>query len=156
MPFLRDALQSAQDRSYLIPCYHVALFPTYYGYDQDHPTAGRKYWTPLFDEFNVPVAFEHHDHVFKRSKPIRAGEIDPTGTVYLGDGGMGKEAREVKNAGAWYLEKAEQRSHFWLADISPTSMQCDAIDVSGLPFDSITFVPRKESVAAKVKGPAQL
>lgn len=148
VPFLREALSSAADRPYLIADYHVSLFPTNNSYDQDHPTAGRKHWVPLFDEFDLTVAFEHHDHAFKRSKPMRGGKVDPEGTVYLGDGGMGQEVREAKNAGAWYFEKAEGRSHFWIADITAESMHCKAIDENGVVFDETTFSPRAAAVAA--------
>ncbi len=146
VPYLREALDSADAYEYLIADYHVALFPTHNSFDQDHPTAGRKHWQPLFDEFDVSVAFEHHDHAFKRTKPIIGGEPNPEGTVYLGDGAMGVEAREVKNAESWYLAKAEQRAHFWLADITSEAMTCQAIDEHGVSFDSVSFAPRANVV----------
>lgn len=141
-PHLREALESGNDKAFLLADYHVALFPTYNSYDQDHPTLGRKLWMPIFDEFHLSAAFEHHDHAFKRTKPIRGGEVAEGGTVYLGDGGMGEPAREIKNAGAWYLDKAEQRSHFWLVDFSPQQMHCQAVDVDGKVFDEVILQPR--------------
>ena len=50
--------------------------------------AGYVHWGPLFDTYHLFCAFEHHDHTFKRSQPIKDGKINKFGTVYLGDGGL--------------------------------------------------------------------
>ena len=51
----------------------------------------RKNWVPLFDKHNIDLVLEHHDHTFKRTHPMRGGEVDEkTGIVYLGDGSWGK------------------------------------------------------------------
>ncbi len=145
VPFLRQALTEGASLPYLIADYHVALYPTHNSHDQDHPTAGRKHWVPLFDEHDLTVAFEHHDHAFKRTKPLHAGKVDPQGVVYLGDGCMGQEAREVKNADAWHFEKTGQEEHFWLADVTAESLHCRAIDEHGKTIDEVTFYPRAAS-----------
>ena len=46
---------------------------------------------PLFDKHNIDLVLEHHDHTFKRTHPMRGGEVDEkTGIAYLGDGSWGK------------------------------------------------------------------
>ena len=69
---------------------------------------GREHWLPLFDEYGVTAAFEHHWHVMKVTKPLRNNEVSlffldldgwtrlmtakqvhEGGTVYFGDGGWG-------------------------------------------------------------------
>jgi hypothetical protein len=54
----------------------------------------REHWCPLFDEYGVQLAFEHHDHAYKRTYPIRKGTVDPRGVVYLGDGAWGVTVRK--------------------------------------------------------------
>ena len=50
-----------------------------------------KYWLPLFDRYNVVGAFENHVHQFKRTYPLKNGEVvnDTEGTIYFGDGAWG-------------------------------------------------------------------
>jgi len=50
----------------------------------------RKHWVPLFEKYRVPVVLEHHDHTFKRSKPLIGGSANSNGVLYLGDGSWGK------------------------------------------------------------------
>ena len=51
----------------------------------------RKHWCPLFEKFGVDIVLEHHDHTFKRTRPLTDGSIDEaTGITYLGDGSWGR------------------------------------------------------------------
>jgi hypothetical protein len=50
----------------------------------------RKHWVPLFEKYRVPVVLEHHDHTFKRTKPLVDGAADDNGVLYLGDGSWGR------------------------------------------------------------------
>jgi hypothetical protein len=52
--------------------------------------ANRKHWVPLFEKYRVPVVLEHHDHTFKRTKPLLDGFADKNGVLYLGDGSWGR------------------------------------------------------------------
>mmetsp|Transcript_45830 Transcript_45830/g.115418 ORF Transcript_45830/g.115418 Transcript_45830/m.115418 type:complete len:471 (-) Transcript_45830:104-1516(-) len=50
-----------------------------------------KHWQPVFDEHTLQIAFENHDHAYKRTKPLKDDVVVPVGqgTVYLGDGCIG-------------------------------------------------------------------
>ena len=50
----------------------------------------RTYWVPLFEKYRVPVVLEHHDHTFKRTKPLIGGLSHANGVLYLGDGSWGR------------------------------------------------------------------
>ena len=50
----------------------------------------------LFDRYHLGVVFEHPDYALKRTKPIKAGEIDESSTVYVGDGCFGCQPRWVR------------------------------------------------------------
>src|SRR5262249_9395856 len=46
----------------------------------------RIHWVPLFEKYRVPVVLEHHDHTFKRTKPLINGLANAHAALYLGDG----------------------------------------------------------------------
>jgi hypothetical protein len=62
----------------------------------------RQFWTPLFDQYQVDLVINGHNHVYERTDPIKAGSptgnapigavIDPAtqGTTYVACGGAGK------------------------------------------------------------------
>jgi hypothetical protein len=62
----------------------------------------RQYWTPLFDQFQVDLVINGHNHIYERTDPIKAGApttsapigstISPAtqGTTYVACGGAGK------------------------------------------------------------------
>ena len=59
--------------------------------ENDHQVErdGKYYWVPLFDMYNMTLAFENHSHAFKKSKKLKNGLEDSTGTLYLGEGSWG-------------------------------------------------------------------
>ncbi|MFM1920360.1 MAG: hypothetical protein RLZZ303_1994 [Candidatus Hydrogenedentota bacterium] len=140
--FLRQSLEAVEEKPYIFTTYHVPFYPSHRSYDDSRSIAGREHWQPIFEEYNVSIGFEHHDHTFKRTKPIRGGEVSEDGIVYLGDGSMGVAVRDIKNGDAWYIEKAEEKAHVWVVDIHPEKVQCRAIDHFGQQFDEISFAPR--------------
>jgi len=145
--FLKTSLEAAEGMPFVFATYHVPFYPSHRSYDDSRSEAGRTHWQPLFDAHDLSIGFEHHDHTFKRTKPIRAGEVNPEGTLYLGDGSMGVAVREINNGDAWYIEKAESKAHFWIADISAEKVHCRAVDHFGQQFDEVTVSPRAVPVA---------
>ncbi len=141
--WLRSSLQSAKDMPFIIPFYHVPLYPSHRSFDSGESTEERKYWLPLFDEYEIPVSFEHHDHTFKRTKPLRNGQVSENGTIYLGDGSFGVNPRSIENFSLGYLEKGETRRHFWLVEINKQGLKAQAIDDGGTLFDEVNISPRK-------------
>jgi len=121
-----------------VAIYHCPLYPTVTPYDSSIPKNGRKYMLPIFDKYHLDVAFEQHDHVFKRSKLLYNNQVVndvKNGTLYLGDGSWGIGSKgDVP--GAWYLEKQSAINHVWVVDVNPTSIQSVAIDSKGKTFDS--------------------
>ena len=110
--WLEAILSERQHVPHVFPVYHVPAYPSVRDFDTWTSPEVREFWTPLFDEYGVKIAFEHHDHAYKRTPPIRQGAIDSLGVVYIGDGAWGVEPREVHDANAtWYLEKALSVRH---------------------------------------------
>jgi len=137
--WFKEVVAKNADAKYHIPTYHVPFFPSHREFEGGLSVAGREQWMPIVDEMRAPIAFEHHDHTFKRSYPIRNGEKADDGTVYLGDGCMGVGPREILDPLPWYLEKASSTAHIWVVDMADGRIACRAIDKDGKEFDSITL-----------------
>lgn len=134
----RNLERTAHSR-YKIAVYHVPLYPSHRGFNDDLSSLGRKHWLPLFDRFDVDIAFENHDHTFKRTFPLRGNQIDEAeGTIYLGDGCWGRSPRSTREE-RWYLDRAEKRAHIWIVDYAPDRLQLRAMDSQGQVFDQIVF-----------------
>jgi hypothetical protein len=121
--------------------YHVSLLPGFRLPTTHYSKQGRKHWQPLFDRYELMAAFENHDHVFKRSHPIRGDRVDPTGTLYLGDGAFGRGPRvvdgprQVHLRRRWYLDRLVSRAHVWRVDVGTDSVIFAGIDEQGKVFD---------------------
>jgi hypothetical protein len=129
--------QLAQRRKvpHVFPVYHT---PGYPGFREDTGTQAkevRTHWSPLFDKYGVKLAFENHDHCFKRTHPIRANKIDPKGTIYLGDGAWGVGVRPTKPK--WYIAKSGDIRHLYLVTLFPDARHVVAINEGGQIFDEV-------------------
>lgn len=139
--WLEEQLKRFQDVKFKIAMYHIPLYPSHRRFSEDMSRAGRKHWAPLFDQYGLTVAFEHHDHTFKRTYKIYNGKKakkNGPGTIYLGDGSFGKSPREPRK-NRWFLEKANGNPHFWRGDISSDQLEAGAYDSSGKRFDRVIF-----------------
>lgn len=134
--WLEETLERFKDVPFRAAQYHVPLYPSTRSFDDRWATLGRKHWLPLFDRYGLTVAFENHEHTFKRSHLLRNNEVvTEGGTLYLGDGAWGREQRPVTKGGRWYLEKAAQMLHFWVVDVDRSGLVYRAIDRHGRMFD---------------------
>ena len=135
--WLDGALAENTDFPFSVAVYHIPFYPSYRSFDDHRAVAGRTHWMPLFDAYELDVAFENHDHTFKRSKRLRHNAVHPEGTLYLGDGSMGALRNKVDaDNPRWYLEVANNTQHFWLVDVDADHMHFQAVDHRGRVFDS--------------------
>ena len=82
------------------------------------------------------LAFENHDHAYKRTKPILNGVSGVAdGIVFAGDGAWGVELR-TPDATRTYLQGTQARHHAFLVTISDTGRTIEAVDKAGVVFDS--------------------
>ncbi|MFQ5962502.1 MAG: metallophosphoesterase family protein, partial [Candidatus Methylomirabilales bacterium] len=133
--WLRRTLADRQELPHLFAIYHVPAYPSVRNFDNGVSAKIREHWVPLFEQFGVDVAFEHHDHVYKRTHGIRAGKVDPRGVLYLGDGAWGAMLRRPRDR--WYLAKTASKRHFSLVTVGQ-SRSFLAIDSEGQIFDRVT------------------
>lgn len=137
--WLAAQLDTRREIPHLFPIYHVPAYPSHRSVNDALNTTIRNTWLPLFEQAGVRLAFEHHDHTFKRTPPILNGEIDTDGIVFLGDGAWGVATRTVTNpAITWFLAEAQARHHSFIVTLTPQGRLIEAIDKQGQVFDSFT------------------
>jgi len=89
---------------WIVPQYHRPAFPAV-----KVPGRALVHWVPLFEKHNVDIVCEGDGHNIKRTPPIRNNVVDPTGVVYIGEGGLGVGQRAPKTD-RWYLRPPEAKS----------------------------------------------
>jgi hypothetical protein len=136
--FLKKTLAERQNTLHKFASYHVPAYPAYRPFDLKWSADIREHWVPLFEQYHLNAAFEHHDHTFKRTHPIKNNQIDPTGVIYLGDGAWGVSKPRKPDAERWYINKALPERHIFLITLTPTSRTFQAINHEGKVFDSFT------------------
>jgi len=87
------------ERRWLMTQYHRAIYPAV-----KDPAAMKPHWVPLFERYDLDLALESDGHSVKRTVPIRAEAQDPTGVVYIGEGGLGVPQRDPKTE-RWFLQE---------------------------------------------------
>ncbi len=139
--WLDGILRERQHFTHIIPFYHVPAFPS----TKEFETASggrsrliRDTWVPLFEQYGVRVVFEHHDHAYKRTHPIKAGKVDPDGVVYLGDGSWGVGARRIHDPDAWYFAQTLGGvQHAIIVTLHPDRQEFLMVDGEGKVFDEL-------------------
>jgi hypothetical protein len=119
--WMRGVLEEHKD-FYKIADYHYPTYPACPNFNADEGSEYRvNLWNPLFDHYQFMTVFENHEHVFKKTFPIRNGMIDPKGTLFLGDGGWGTDGTScnILQPGGVY-DKLSVTEHFWLVEYNPS------------------------------------
>lgn len=137
--WLKRTLEERKGRPNVFPIYHVPAYPSQGEFDHRTSTAIRKHWIPLFESAGVGIAFEHHNHTFKVTRPIRDGKVDPEGIVYLGDGAWGVKPRQTHSVeDTWYLEKAGSLNHIHEVTLEPGRRTVTSISIDGEILNTLT------------------
>ncbi len=136
--WLESSLEKLEWQLYKFAIYHVPAYPSRRQFNDRTPTRIRECWSPLFERFGVLAAFEHHNHTYKRTVPIKAGKRDPEGVIYLGDGSWGVSPRRpLSPSEMWYLEKTAAVNAFFLITLTPEAAQIQAFDNRGHLIDEV-------------------
>ncbi|MEX2600156.1 MAG: fibronectin type III domain-containing protein [Balneolaceae bacterium] len=153
--WLRNRLQERDGQMHVFPVYHVAGWPSYRSFRDVLHDEIRDQWQPLFQQNEIRMVFEHHCHIYKRTKPLRECvppitnelhcDIDERGVRYLGGGSFASLPRELNSAmpseGEWYHETYEdETNNFVLVEISETYRKTTAYDVNGNVLDEYTDI----------------
>jgi hypothetical protein len=137
--WLSSALKKRVGQLHKFAVYHVPAFPAAIQ-KKIEPIEDqiRQFWVPKFEQYGLNVAFEHHEHTYKRTHPIRNDKIDPQGVVYLGEGAFGADKlHEVHPLEErWYLAFAQSARHFIYAELTPKKRSFEAIGLHGEVIDA--------------------
>ncbi len=139
--WLEKTLKARADHPNLFVVNHVPAYPSFRNPGDDvlgKPGTGsgnRKHWVPLFQKYRVPVVLEHHDHTFKRTKPLVDGLANDNGVRYLGDGSWGRLRNPQKLEKIPYLEAASGEYHLSLHRIQKEERFHLALDENGRVMD---------------------
>jgi hypothetical protein len=140
--WLEKTLRERVDCPHVIVANHVPAYPSYRNYLSVKGSDGtgelnRKHWTPLFDKYRVPIVLEHHDHTFKRTKPLVDGHEDKNGVLYLGDGSWGRLRAPQSPEKLSYLAASSRDYHSSLHRIEGDERFHLAMDENGRVVDVI-------------------
>jgi len=134
--WLKSALKESARFPYKMAIYHRPAYGAYGNYNSRKAMLIRTTWSPLFERYGLQVAFEHHNHVYSRSKPIKGGKIDAQGVLYLGEGAWGVSPRKpLTPKEVFYIEKSAQINSVYLVTIGQKDCHIFAIDNQGAIFD---------------------
>jgi acid phosphatase type 7 len=134
--WLAQTLAERKDVPHIFPLYHVTAYPSHRSFEDRTSRDIREHWAPLFEKFNVRVAFENHDHTYKRTIPIREGKPHPQGIVYIGDGCWGVAPRKIHDpAETWYLETAHSARHVIVVTLHRTHQHFLVVNTDGEIID---------------------
>ena len=132
--WLEQNLQAKEKMLWKVPVYHLAGYPSTYLLKDSRPTNIRATWIPLFEKYGVKLAFEHHNHAFKRTYPMLDEKINPSGIVYIGDGCWGAPPRRVEKP--YYIEKSLRSSCFSLLSVTQESLQIEVFNNKNALIDT--------------------
>jgi acid phosphatase type 7 len=130
---------------------HVPAYPSFRKAEGTDGKAGtgegnRKHWVPLFEKYGVPVVLEHHDHTFKRTKPLLDGLANDNGVLYLGDGSWGRLRNPQAPDKLTYLARSSRDYHLSLHRLQGQERFHLALDENGRVMDVSRSGQRKSGV----------
>jgi hypothetical protein len=153
--WLEKTLKARAEHPNVIVVNHVPAYPSYRRMEGTLGKAGtgegnRTHWVPLFQKYRVPVVLEHHDHTFKRTKPLIDGLPDDNGVLYLGDGSWGRLRSPRDPEKLAYLAASSRDYHLSLHRIQGAERFHVALDEHGRIMDVCRSGQRK-SGAVRVR-----
>lgn len=135
--WLEEVLKRKKDHPFKVALYHVPAYPSHGSLNFKQSIMIRKHWVPLFDQYGLNVAFEHHCHTYKRTYPLKGGLIEPKGVVYLGDGAWAvKKTRKPHTIAQYpFIAQSSSANHFLLIDLTPQYRRYRALTTEGAVID---------------------
>jgi len=136
VPWLRQVLSESGPAWRLVYFHH----PPYTGCTR-HKAEDRmkEIFCPVFDECDVDMVFCGHNHLYERTKPIRAGRIvgPGEGTVYITSGAGGADLYPEAAPPPDFMAAFNDRAHsFTRVDVSAERIKLAQIGIDGSILDT--------------------
>ncbi len=137
--FLETVLHENEKTRWQLANYHRPAYPAV-----KSPGSALEHWVPLFEKYNLDIAFESDGHALKRTCAIRGGKQADDGVVYIGEGGLGVKQRTPKDD-RWYFKGGVAAStlHVQKLTVKKDSLLVESITDRGKVYDAHTLKPRK-------------
>ena len=159
--WLKTTLEERDGMTHIFPVYHVAAFPSHREFNGTIETRIRTHWVPLFEQNNLRVAFENHDHTYKRTVPIRENvqvAEGEGGIVYLGDGAWGVDTRSGNQRNQWWIQEFSSSHHAIIVTLTREGATFETVmPATRWIFDRYEYGPRDftEWAAYLINDPAE-
>ncbi len=138
--WLEQKLKASRPKyRWLLAQYHYPIFPAVKGIASTFHN-----WAPLFEKYNLDLGCESDGHNIKRTFPIRDGKQDPTGVVYIGEGGLGAPQRTPKTD-RWYLAPpsiADKGNHVFMLTFGKDKLKIECISNDSKVLHTFELKPR--------------
>lgn len=143
--WLGQTLAERAGRPHIIPFYHVPAYPSARPFSSGVSARIRSVWVPLFEKYGVQFAFEHHDHTYKRTHPMREGKIDEQGITYLGDGSWGVACRPFRDEEPqqMYIAKFAQSTNAIIVTLDGQNRHFKVVNQDGELLDEFSIPVRQ-------------
>ncbi|MGI9457275.1 MAG: metallophosphoesterase family protein, partial [Aeoliella sp.] len=149
-----ELLADRWNRRWYLCQYHKPAFPAV-----KVPSGALTSWVPLFEQYLVDLVCEADGHNIKRTPPIMGHKVDPSGVVYIGEGGLGVGQRTPKT-NRWFLQatadKCGSGHHVHLITFSRERIDCRVVLLNGELFDEFALNPRDPPNRAAALGESEL
>lgn len=133
--WLAHTLKDREKIPYKFAVYHVPAYPSARKFSYEVSEIVRKHWVPLFDTYALRAAFEHHDHTYKRTFPLKNGKMHENGVVYLGDGAWGVASPRKPKRYIPYIAKTLSSANFILVTLNKEGVKYEAFNSKGELID---------------------
>lgn len=136
----RELKKSRPSHRWLLAQYHRPAYPAV-----KTPGTALQSWVPTFEKYNMDLICEADGHNIKRTLPIRGNVMDPTGVVYIGEGGLGVAQRTPK-VDRWYLQPpgmSDAASHVFVLTFEADQLKGKCIRLDQSLADEFKLTPRK-------------
>ncbi len=143
--FLNQSLSDGEAFKFVFPAYHVPAYPSYRPLTGPGSSLIRKEWAPLFEQYQVPIVFEHHDHAYKRTHPMLNEEVvqdDQGGVVYIGDGCWGRGSRDLDPEPRPYLAVSKASQNMIKVTLNATNASFEVYNGNGEIIDSFSVASK--------------
>ena len=135
LAWLADDLQNAQHMPWRIAFFHR---PPYSSGDHGSDLAIRQAFGPLFEQYNVQLVLNGHEHSFERTVPWRAStDTSRQAVTYIITGGAGAGLYPVGRSD--WTAYAKSAHHYVRALVSTTDLTIEAVGTNRSVLDRFTL-----------------
>lgn len=134
--WLTDDLQASQDRPWRVVYFHRPPYSS--GAEHGSDLTVRQVFGPLFEQYNVQLVLNGHEHTYERSVPWRESTNTARQAVtYVVTGGGGAGLYTTGRSAWTAFSRAVH--HYVRATMTATDLTLEAVDSSGTVLDRFTL-----------------